>query len=49
MKQLLHLLIFWKSVRYPNLVNASPSHVEGISLRLYSFLVDFASAQVAYG
>jgi len=37
----------------PYLVNASPSHVERISLRLYLLLVDFASAllrfaQVAY-
>jgi len=52
-KQLLHLLLSWKSVRYLNLVNARPSHVEHVSLRLYSFLVDFASAllrfaQVAY-
>jgi len=53
-KQLLHLLVSWKSVRYlANLVNARPSHVEHASLRPYSFLVDFASAllrfaQVAY-
>jgi len=36
-----------------NLVNARPSHVERVSLRLYSLLVDYASAflrfaQVAY-
>jgi len=41
------------SVKYLNLVNAKPSHVEHLSLRLYSFVVDFAStllgfAQVAY-
>jgi len=52
-KQLLHLLVSWKSVRYLNLVNAMPSHVEHVSLRLYSYLVDFASAllwfaEVAY-
>ena len=49
----LHLLFSWKSVRHLNLVKARPSHVERISLRLYSLLVDFASAllrsaQVAY-
>jgi len=50
---LLHLwlhLLFAESrstVRYVNLVNARPSRAERISLRLYSFLVDFASAQVA--
>ena len=49
----LHLLFSWKSVRYLNPVNARPSHVERISLRFYSLLVDFASAllrfaQVAY-
>jgi len=47
------LLVSWKSIRYLNLVNARPSHVERISLCLHSFLVDFASAflrfaQVAY-
>jgi len=52
-KQLLPLLVSWKTARYPNLVNARPSHVEGISLRFDSSLVDFASAllrfaQVAY-
>jgi len=52
-KQLLHLLFPGKSVRYLNLVNARSSHVERISLSLYSLLVDFAStlprfAQVAY-
>jgi len=31
-----------------NLVNARPSHVEHISLRLYSFLVDFASALLRF-
>jgi len=36
-----------------NLVNARPGHIEHVTLRLYSFLVDFASAllefaQVAY-
>jgi len=45
MKQLLHLLVSWKSARYLNLMNARLSHAEPISLRLYSFLVDFASAQ----
>jgi len=48
MKQLLHLLFSWKSVRYLNLVNARPSHVERISLRLYSLLVDFASALLRF-
>jgi len=53
-KQLLHLLVSWKSVRYLNLVNARPSHVEHVGLRLYSLVEDFASAllrfaQVAYG
>jgi len=43
-KQLLHLLVSWKSVRYPNLVNARPSHVDRISLHFDSLLVDFASA-----
>ena len=43
-KQLLHLLFGWKAVRYLNLVNARPSQVERISLRLYSLLVEFASA-----
>ena len=52
-KQLLHLLFPGKSVRYLNLANARSSHVERISLSLYSLLVDFAStlprfAQVAY-
>ena len=52
MKQLLRLLS-WKPVRYLNLVNANLSHVERTNLRLYSLLVDFASAlfrfaQVAY-
>jgi len=46
-------LLPWKSVRYLNLANARSSHVECISLSLYSLLVDFASAilgfaQVAY-
>ena len=43
-KQLLHLLFSWKSVRYLNLVNARSSHVERTSLRVYSLLLDFASA-----
>ena len=43
-----HLLVSWQSVRYLNLVNARPSHVERISLRLYSFLVDFASALLSF-
>jgi len=52
-KQLIHLLVSWKSVRYLNLVNARLSHVEHVTLRLYSLLEDFASgllrfAQVAY-
>jgi len=52
-KQLLHLLVSWKSVRYLNLVDERPSHVEHVSLHFYSFLEDFASAllrfvQVAY-
>jgi len=41
-KQLFHLLFPWKSVRCLNLVNATPSHVERISLRLYSLIVEFA-------
>ena len=40
-KILLHLSVSWKSVRYLNLVNARPSHVEHNSLHLYSFLLDF--------
>jgi len=53
MKQLLHLMVSWKLVRYLNLVNARLSHVEHVSWRLYSLLEDFAStllrfAQVAY-
>jgi len=47
-KQLLHLLFSWKPVRYLNLVNARPSHVENISLPLYSLLVEFASALVRF-
>jgi len=52
-KQLLHLLVSWKPVKYLNLVNARPSQVEHVSLRLNSFLEDFVSAtlrfpQVAY-
>jgi len=47
-KQLSHLLVSWKSVRYLNVMNARPSHVEHISLRLYSFLVDFASALLRF-
>jgi len=44
-KQLLYLLVSWKSIRYQNLVNARPSsHVGHVSLCLYSFLVCFASA-----
>ena len=43
-KQLLHLLLSRKSTWYLNLVNARSSHVERISLRLYSLSVDVASA-----
>jgi len=31
-----------------DLVNARPSHVEHVSFRLYSFLVDFASALLRF-
>jgi len=40
-KQLLHFLVSWKSVRYLNLVNAWPSHIEHILLSLDSFLAEF--------
>jgi len=33
---------------YLNLVSARPSHAERVRLRLYSFMEDFASAQVSY-
>jgi len=44
-KQLLDILVSWKSV---NLVIASPSHVEHVSLSLYSFLVDFVFALLTF-
>jgi len=47
-KWLSHLLVSWKSVRYLNLVNVRLSHVERISLRLHSFLVDFASVLLRF-
>ena len=34
-KQVLHLLVSWKSVRYLNMLNARPSRVERISLRVH--------------
>jgi len=47
------LIVFLKVGQVPDLANARSSHVERISLRLYSLLVDFSSAllrvaQVAY-
>jgi len=33
---------------YLHFVNTRTSHIESISLCLYSFLIDFTSAQVAY-
>ena len=47
-KQLLHLLVSWKTARYPNLVNARPSHIERISLRFDSPLEDFSSALLRF-
>jgi len=48
-KQLLHLLVSWKPVRCLNLVNARPSHVERISLCLYSLLVNLARNRLRTG
>jgi len=47
-EQKITLIVFLKSVRYLNLVNARPSHVIRISLRLYSLLVHFASALLIF-
>jgi len=49
-KQLLHLLFSRKPAMYLNLVNSRSreSHAERVSLRLYSLLVDFASALLRF-